>query len=61
EQAALPAPSVHGVVTVSIGVAAYAPSTDRTPVADPISDVLMQADMALYDAKRAGRNAVVVR
>ncbi|MEE2978900.1 MAG: sensor domain-containing diguanylate cyclase [Pseudomonadota bacterium] len=61
EQAALPAPSVHGVVTVSIGVAAYAPSTDRTPVTDPISDVLMQADMALYDAKRAGRNAVVVR
>ncbi|WP_354533510.1 sensor domain-containing diguanylate cyclase [Ralstonia sp. 1138] len=61
EQAALPAPSVRGVVTVSIGVAAYAPSAGHAPVADATSEALMQADMALYDAKRAGRNAVMVR
>ncbi len=53
ESAALPhAPSV-GEVTVSVGVATSLGSPVR-----PVSELLEQADAALYDAKHAGRNCV---
>jgi len=41
-------------VTVSIGVAAWRPGLDK------VSDLLRVADQALYRAKQAGRNRVVV-
>jgi diguanylate cyclase (GGDEF)-like protein len=52
EAAALPHPAgIGGVVTVSIGVASGASG---------YGDLLARADAALYDAKRSGRNRVVV-
>jgi diguanylate cyclase (GGDEF)-like protein/putative nucleotidyltransferase with HDIG domain len=42
-------------VTVSVGVAAYDPSSDTS-----LETTLRRADEALYRAKRAGRNQVVV-
>jgi diguanylate cyclase (GGDEF)-like protein len=45
--------SMHGVVTVSIGVAAAQPDSTRAP-----SELLYEADTALYRAKQAGRNRV---
>lgn len=44
-----------GVVTISVGIAAFDP---RCNTAD--DELLEQADMALYRAKQAGRNRVVV-
>ncbi len=41
-------------ITVSIGVAAIRPEADKIP-----SDLIRQADSALYQAKNAGRNRVV--
>ena len=38
-------------VTISVGLCSMAPSTDDTP-----ASVLAEADKALYEAKRAGRN-----
>jgi diguanylate cyclase (GGDEF)-like protein len=68
EQAALPSPSAGGVVTVSIGLSTYTPtqhssvgSSRRRTGAPLAADVLAQADKALYDAKRSGRNAVAAR
>ena len=68
EASALPAPSAGGVVTVSIGVATYLPAEHHVAgeayqgtAARVTAEVLARADMALYDAKRAGRNAVAVR
>jgi diguanylate cyclase (GGDEF)-like protein len=50
-RAALPHPSgIEGIVTVSIGVAAGGEDAER---------LLMEADAALYSAKREGRNRVV--
>jgi diguanylate cyclase (GGDEF)-like protein len=43
----------HGVVTVSIGVAALQPTVDSTP-----DQLIKAADAALYEAKRDGRNRV---
>jgi len=40
-------------VTVSIGVAAIRPELDKVP-----SELIRQADSALYQAKNAGRNRV---
>lgn len=48
--------SANGIVTVSIGVASVVP--DRESSSDLI---LRQADSALYQAKRAGRNTVYCR
>ena len=45
----------HGLVTVSIGVAALAPGE-----ASSWEELLARADTALYQAKQAGRNRVVV-
>ena len=42
-------------VTVSIGLAAYAPEIDSD-----LSSLMHRADTALYDAKAAGRNTVVL-
>jgi diguanylate cyclase (GGDEF)-like protein len=45
--------SNHGVVTVSIGVAAMVPVRDKTG-----DELVARADAALYAAKAAGRNTV---
>ena len=45
--------SAHGRVTVSIGISALIPDPENTP-----SDLIQQADRALYQAKRLGRDRV---
>jgi len=45
----------HGCVTVSVGIAVCRPGRFETT-----TDVLQRADAALYRAKDAGRNAVIV-
>ena len=54
EQLQLPHPGApRGVVTMSMGVACIVPGDEDGPAA-----LIAQADTALYDAKRAGRNRV---
>jgi two-component system chemotaxis response regulator CheY len=48
------AAGVAGVLTVSVGLAAFHPGRDVTG-----EELMKEADLALYDAKTAGRNAVV--
>jgi diguanylate cyclase (GGDEF)-like protein len=45
----------HGAVTASCGVAIYKPETSATP-----EQLLAEADRAMYEAKRAGRNTVAL-
>lgn len=45
--------SIHGVVTISIGIAAFVPTDDATT-----AEWLKAADAALYEAKQQGRNRV---
>lgn len=47
--------SKESVVTVSIGVAVLSPNVGITP-----ADLLSQADEALYEAKRQGRNRIKI-
>jgi two-component system, chemotaxis family, response regulator WspR len=55
DRLALPHPDAsHGVVTMSVGVASTVPGEHMT-----LEALLAQADEALYDAKRGGRNRVV--
>jgi diguanylate cyclase (GGDEF)-like protein len=49
-------PGAQDSVTVSVGVSLVLPAFGRTPQA-----ALHLADQALYEAKRAGRNRVIVR
>lgn len=48
--------SVDGVVTISAGVASSRPTSQETPEV-----LLRNADSALYEAKRQGRNRVVLQ
>ena len=41
----------YGVITVSLGATCYLPG-------EPLNEFIERADAALYDAKRAGRDAV---
>jgi two-component system chemotaxis family response regulator WspR len=54
DRLALPHPGAPcGFVTMSMGVAAIVPGDDAT-----IEDLVARADIALYEAKRSGRNRV---
>ena len=50
-----PANPPHGVVTVSIGIAAFDEASDHT-----FDAMVEEADAALYTAKMTGRNRVAI-
>ena len=52
--------SPHGCVTLSIGVATFDDFARKASVAQQRSELLGQADQALYTAKAQGRNTVCV-
>jgi diguanylate cyclase (GGDEF)-like protein len=57
EEAAIPhQPNPIGIVTVTIGVSTLVPNFDME-----VGALMQQADMALYEAKQAGRNRSVAR
>jgi diguanylate cyclase (GGDEF)-like protein len=49
------AKSSHGVVTISVGIAAFVPDHDAKP-----DWWVKLADAALYEAKKSGRNQVAI-
>src|SRR5690606_13259662 len=55
----LPGAAEPLAVTVSIGVAEYRPSADPEDLKLAGKELIARADLALYEAKGAGRNAVV--
>jgi len=53
-RAAIPVPAGCAALTMSIGYAVWAPGSDLDP-----QQLMAQADAAMYEAKRQGRNALV--
>lgn len=55
-----PALNLSGILSASIGIAQYVSSGESTPDEHEKSELLRRADAAMYRAKSAGKNQVVV-
>ncbi|HEY2093422.1 MAG TPA: sensor domain-containing diguanylate cyclase [Thermoanaerobaculia bacterium] len=55
-----PALNLRGILSASIGIAQYVSSSDTAPDEHEKSELLRRADAAMYRAKSAGKNQVVV-
>jgi diguanylate cyclase (GGDEF)-like protein len=55
-----PALNLRGILSASIGIAQYVSSGDTAPDEHEKSELLRRADAAMYRAKSAGKNQVVV-
>jgi diguanylate cyclase (GGDEF)-like protein len=55
-----PALNLSGILSASIGIAQYVSSGDSAPDEHEKSELLRRADAAMYRAKSAGKNQVVV-
>ncbi|HEY2829012.1 MAG TPA: sensor domain-containing diguanylate cyclase [Thermoanaerobaculia bacterium] len=55
-----PALNLRGILSASIGIAQYVSSNDTSPDEHEKSELLRRADAAMYRAKSAGKNQVVV-
>jgi diguanylate cyclase (GGDEF)-like protein len=55
-----PALNLSGILSASIGIAQYVSSSDASPDEHEKSELLRRADAAMYRAKSAGKNQVVV-